>query len=99
MCYQDSIIRVDAAIYQSYCSLFRFRSSAKAASSSSGRSAVSAGFSKECTLLAILERRVAGNDDSCRRNLGPPIVQPLSTFIDEGPWPVVRGGVPWRDMS
>jgi hypothetical protein len=46
---------------QIYSNRFRFRSSCW---SSSGRSAVSAGLSREWTLLAMLERRVAGSDDS-----------------------------------
>lgn len=44
-----------------YSRRFRLRSSC---CSSSGRSAVSAGFRSEWTLLAMLERRVAGRDDS-----------------------------------
>lgn len=50
-------------IYETYSKRFRLRSSAIACWSSSGLSAVSAGLSNECTLLAMLERRVAGNED------------------------------------
>lgn len=46
-----------------YSNRFRLRSSVIACWSSSGLSAVSAGLSNECTLLAILERRVAGNEE------------------------------------
>lgn len=46
-----------------YSNRFRLRSSAIACWSSSGLSAVSAGLSNECTLLAMLERRVAGNEE------------------------------------
>lgn len=42
---------------------FRLRSSDIACWSSSGLSAVSAGLSNECTLLAMLERRVAGKEE------------------------------------
>ena len=44
--------------------LFLFRSSLGPNGSSSSRSAVSAGFSRLCTLLAILLRLVAGAEES-----------------------------------
>lgn len=75
-----------------YSRRFRFRSSSVACCSSSGLSAVSAGFSKECTLLAILDRLVAGKEVSCRGNLGPN-VQLLSAVGPEFVWSGFRGGV------
>jgi hypothetical protein len=83
-----------------YASLFRFRSSPVIGSSSSARSAVSAGLSKEWTLLAMLDRRVAGSDESgCRGNLGPPTIQPLSALNVDGVVSAVRGGVACREPS
>src|SRR3954453_23669926 len=62
-------------ILKVHCNRFRLRSSVGPMSSSS-RSAVSAGLSRECTLLARLLLRVAGADcksNPGRGNFGPPI--------------------------
>lgn len=78
-----------------YCSLFLLRGSS--GSSSSARSAVSAGLSSECTFEAMLERRVGGPGVSKPLNgkRAPGSVQPLSGFSDdEGP----SGGVPCLDV-
>lgn len=75
-------------------SLFRFRSSPSGPSGSSARSAAIDGFSSECTLLAMLDRRVAGIDSTGRGNLGPPIAQLLSGWDGSR-----KGGVTCLDCS
>lgn len=69
---------------------FRLRSSCW---SSSGRSAVSAGFRSEWTLLAMLERRVAGREVSCRGYLDPGMDQPCSALSIDGDGSAGAGGV------
>ena len=68
-------------------------------SSSLSRSTVSAGFRSEWTLLAMLDRRVAGAECSKPRgNFGGPNDQPLSTLRFEDPVvSFVNGGVPGPD--
>jgi hypothetical protein len=65
-------------------------------SSSSARSAVSAGFSSECTFDAMLERRVGGPGVSIPLNgyLAPGNAHPLSALKVDGVLSFVRGGVP-----
>lgn len=79
-----------------YCIRFRLRGSS--GSSSSARSAVSAGFSRECTLDAILERRVGGPGVSIPLNgyFAPGNVHPLSAPNAEGA-SFPDGGVPCLD--
>ena len=74
--------------------LFLLRSSTSRSSSSF--STVSAGFNNEWTLLAMLERRVAGADSRWRDgNFGPPRDQLLSTLSVDGVVSLVGGGVIW----
>ena len=62
--------------------------------SSSSLSIVSAGFSKECTLLAMLERLVCGAESSSLGvNLDAPNDQLLSTLKADGVVSLVNGGV------
>jgi hypothetical protein len=83
-----------------HCNRFRFRSSVGPTSSSS-RSAVSAGLRREWTLLARLLLRVAGAEcrsNPVRGNLGPPIDQEtLSPLNPAGVVSDVSGGLGWRD--
>lgn len=75
-----------------HCILFRFLSSPIASSSS--LSTVSAGLSRECTLLAILERLVCGAESRCLGgNLGPPKGHGASPLKADGVVSVVSGGV------
>lgn len=64
-----------------HCSRLRLRSSG---GPSSSRSAVSVGFSRECTLLAMLDLRVPGADESCRGIRGPLLAQLLSMLTAGG---------------
>jgi hypothetical protein len=65
----------------------RFRLRASSGSSSSVRSAVSAGLRSECTFEAMLDRRVGGPDASMPLNgyRAPGSVQPLSALNVDGP--------------
>ena len=77
---------------------FRLRASGSC-SSSSARSAVSAGFSSECTLDAMLERRVGGPGVSMPLNgyRAPGSDQPLSALSVDGVVSLVSGGVACRE--
>jgi hypothetical protein len=82
--------------HHNHCILFLFLASS--GSSSSVRSAVSAGLSSECTFDAILDRLVGGPGVSMPLNgyLAPGSVHPLSGFRVDGVLSFVSGGVPWR---
>lgn len=73
----------------------RLRSSGR---SSSDRSAVSAGFNREWTLLAMLDRRVAGSEDSCR-GYRDPKVNPFSALSMDDDGGSLTGGEIWRYPS
>jgi hypothetical protein len=79
----------------------RFRLRASSGSSSSVRSAVSAGLRSECTLDAILDRRVGGPGVSMPLNgyLAPGSVHPLSALNVEGMLSFDSGGVPCLDKA
>jgi len=74
----------------------RFRLRASSGSSSSARSAVSAGLSNECTFDAMLERRVGGADVSIplKGYLAPGSDQPLSALSVDDIESVIGGGEP-----
>lgn len=82
-----------------HISLLRFLSSG--GSSSPSRSAVSAGFSSECTLLAMLLRLVGGAEMSnpLNGNRGPGNCQPASLLVFAYPGgPASGGGVVCREL-
>jgi hypothetical protein len=74
----------------------RFRLRASSGSSSSARSCVSAGFSSEWTLEAMLERRVGGPGVSMplKGYRAPGSDQLLSALKLDGVVSLVKGGVP-----
>ena len=91
---------IDESVAQergNYCTRFRFLASS--CSSSSARSAVSAGFKSECTLEAMLDRRVGGPGVSMplKGKRAPGSDQPLSALSVEGVVSLVKGGVPCRE--
>lgn len=77
-----------------HINLFLFLSSGPRGSSSS-LSTVSAGLSKECTLLAMLDRLVCGAESRCLGGNfdGAPKDQPLSPLNADGVVSLVSGGV------
>ena len=79
-----------------HCILFLFLASS--GSSSSVRSAVSAGLRSECTFDAMLDRLVGGPGVSMPLNgyLAPGNVHPLSGFKIDGVLSFVNGGLPCR---
>ena len=85
---------METAQQRDYCILLRLRTSS--GSSSSSRSAVSAGLRSEWTFEAMLERRVGGPGVSkpLKGYRAPGSVQPLSGFnVEDG----ASGGVPCLD--
>lgn len=91
---------ISVNILKVHCNRFRFRSSVGPMSSSS-RSAVSAGFSREWTLLARLLLRVAGAEcksNPGRGNFGPPMDHDTPSGLNpDGVVSDVSGGLGWRD--
>jgi len=85
----------DQVIVFRYNMRFRLRN-ASSGSSSSARSWVSAGLSSECTLDAMLERRVGGPGVSMplKGYRAPGSDQLLSALKLEGVVSLVKGGVP-----
>ena len=86
-----------AGVCDHHCMRFRLRASS--GSSSSVRSAVSAGLSSECTLDAMLDRRVGGPGVSIplKGYLAPGNVHPLSALNVDGILSLDNGGVPCID--
>lgn len=84
--------------YDHHCMRFRLRTSS--ASSSSLRSAVSAGLRSEWTLDAILDRRVGGPvSRPLKGYLAPGSVQPASGFNVDGMFSFGGGGEPCLDCA
>lgn len=94
---ENVAIIVDKRGYMHHCRRFRLRASS--GSSSSSRSAVSAGLRSECTLEAILDRLVGGPGVSMplKGYRAPGSVQPLSALRVDGTGSFDPGGVPCLD--
>lgn len=94
---ENVVVIVDKKCYMHHCRRFRLRASS--GSSSSSRSAVSAGLSSECTLDAILDRLVGGPGVSMplKGYRAPGSVHPLSALRVDGTGSFDPGGVPCLD--